>query len=526
MIAAFDATEIGALLPASAACAAASSASSALRLAISLAGALADQIGQALLLALAIPEQILQRRLVLRREDDQLGLGAALEDRVGLEPGRLGQLVLASGDRRLHLVERGRDYIEVGGAVVLLPLGRHAWASQRAICWLLASIARGSATSVCWLVAAQLVVQCGEQRGDLLGPGGIALLQQRAQIGECGRRASRKVVASRISRSLITVTAADTALVLYWHQAEEAQQLAGAARSARLERAARRGSPAAPVRLAERRLDRLARQCGGAQIGGALGRAECLGAALLGVGGCEDRKVALRQRAEFAEPRGVALLVGLGFDRAARRSGGLDRSSADRRAELAAHLPRKSPLRQAGDRQGCVGVGPREACGGAKFAQRQPQLAIAMASPAWAARAVAVCRRPAGWSRYRRGRRQIRACPRSPARVRRPRTRRRRARRAIGAAASSGAIVPACSCQAAEPLASVGRVGQQRELNRVSSARILGRRRDRRLGLSQRAQRRPERQDQNREGVVIAGLRIAVLRSLYSASPPFARPGR
>ena len=57
----------------------------------------------------------------LGREAAQALLGAELEERVGLDAGLLGDVVLPGLDRLLHAVERAGDEVEVGARVVRQP---------------------------------------------------------------------------------------------------------------------------------------------------------------------------------------------------------------------------------------------------------------------------------------------------------------------------------------------------------------------------------------------------------------------
>ena len=87
--------------------------------------AIGDQLGEALLVDRAEPDQALDvgREPWLERLEPPLG--PELEERVGLEPRLLGLLVLLGADGRLEPVERQRDQVVVGFVVRLLPLLRH-----------------------------------------------------------------------------------------------------------------------------------------------------------------------------------------------------------------------------------------------------------------------------------------------------------------------------------------------------------------------------------------------------------------
>ena len=80
-----------------------------------------DQRREAVAVARAVPEEAFTAGEELGGETAQALLGAELEERVGLDPRLLGDVVLAGLDGLLHAVERAGDEVEVGARVVRQP---------------------------------------------------------------------------------------------------------------------------------------------------------------------------------------------------------------------------------------------------------------------------------------------------------------------------------------------------------------------------------------------------------------------
>ena len=192
--------------------------------------AIGDQLGEALLVDRAEPDQALDVGREPGLERLEPPLGPELEERVGLEPRLLGLLVLLGADGRLEPVERQRDQVVVGLVVRLLPLLRHR---RREV---VLDPLRQRVDVLGRAHALGLLGRLADDPAELGDPVLDRLRARRVALGELGLQVGERGDGAGVERGRLLdleverdPRVLDAAAVLDRDEREEAQQLLGAA---------------------------------------------------------------------------------------------------------------------------------------------------------------------------------------------------------------------------------------------------------------------------------------------------------